>query len=259
MKASKLDFRIAHRVRKIVSNRRGIPGFKDFAASPQVAAQSAAAASSDLERLFFAHDGRLITKWPHYLPVYERFLAPYRGGQARMLEIGVFRGGSLQLWRKYLGAGVKLYGIDIDPTCAALADPPTQVRIGSQDDASFLRGVVSEMGGVDIVLDDGSHVGEHQLASFDALFPLLSDGGLYIIEDMHTAYWPVYKGGLGKRGTAVEFVKTMIDDMHGWYHSNRTRTPAKDQIGAIHVYDSITVIEKRRRQRPFHISVEGKS
>ena len=82
-----------------------------------------------------------------------------------------------------------IFGIDVDPKCAAF-DGTAVVRIGSQDDPKFLRDVAAEMKGIDVVLDDGSHVGRHQRASFDVLFPLLSDGGIYIIEDVCTSYWP---------------------------------------------------------------------
>ncbi len=69
-------------------------------------------------------------------------------------------------------------------------DAPNQVRIGSQDDPAFLRSVIDEMGSPDIILDDGSHVSDHQKISFETLWPLLKVGGLYVIEDLHTAYFP---------------------------------------------------------------------
>ena len=47
-----------------------------------------------------------------------------------------------------------IYGIDIDPACAAFDGIDAQVRIGSQADPDFLRRVVQEMGGVDVVLAD---------------------------------------------------------------------------------------------------------
>ena len=98
-----------------------------------------------------------------------------------MLEIGVAQGGSLALWRKFLGDEAVIFGIDIDPKCAAFDGSGGRVRIGSQDDPKFLRDVAAEMKGIDVVLDDGSHIGRHQRASFDVLFPLLSDGGIYIM------------------------------------------------------------------------------
>jgi len=84
-------------------------------------------------------------------------------------------------------------------------------RIGSQADPEFLASVVAEM---DIVIDDGSHVASHQLASFKALFPALSFGGVYICEDLHTAYWQDWDGGYKRHGTFVETIKDMIDNLH---------------------------------------------
>jgi len=168
-----------------------------------------------------------------------------------MLEIGVLEGGSLDLWRAYLGPSAVLFGIDIDPQCAAKVTPPSQVRIGSQDDPDFLREVISEMGEPDIILDDGSHVGRHQEASFRTLFPLLKNGGVYVIEDLHTAYWPgEWEGGYRRSGTAIEFVKQLIDDMHAWHHSKGETLASKAEIGNIHIADSIVFIEKCQVAHP---------
>ncbi len=173
-----------------------------------------------------------------------------------MLEIGVNHGGSLELWRKFFGPQATIFGIDISPECAERVTPPNQVRIGSQADPRFLRGVVEEMGPPDVVLDDGSHHASHQRISFDTLFPLLNDGGLYIIEDVHTSYFPGFsEGGYQRKGTAIEYAKQMIDDMHAWYHRHKAATPTQRLIKAIHFYDSLVVIEKAQIERPFHIQV----
>jgi Methyltransferase domain len=223
---------------------------------PSEAARLLAESKTDLGRMIFGHKGRIVHKWTHYPDIYERHLAGYRGSSFRMLEIGVFRGGSLELWREYFGSGATIYGIDINPECAAYVDAPNEVRIGSQDDPDFLTKVVTEMGGIDVVLDDGSHVASHQRASFATLFPLLNDGGLYIIEDLHTAYWPgPFEGGYRRSGTAIELVKSMIDDMHGWYHGKGSLVADCGEIDGIHIYDSMVIIEKKRRDAPQHIKV----
>lgn len=210
----------------------------------------------DFAHIFFGHEGRAAHKWLHYLDIYDRYISGFRGSNVKFLEIGVDEGGSLEVWRKYLGQQATIFGIDINPACANRVDAPNQCRIGSQDDPSFLHGVVEEMGGVDVVLDDGSHMVPHQVVSFAALFPLLSEGGLYLIEDMHTSYWPGrFRGGLKRNGTAIELVKEMIDDMHRWYHSQRR--PSHGSIGALHIYDSLAVIEKRALRQPGHIKVPG--
>ena len=246
-----LKFRATEKVRKIV----GLPSHKFdidmFELDPGEKARLSAAASDGISKLFFGHQGRIIHKWIHYLDIYQHHFAAYRNTPVKFLEIGVFKGGSLELWRNYFGLNATIFGIDIDPACATYVSPPNQVRIGSQDDANFLRSVVDEMGAPDIILDDGSHVGRHQRASFDALFPLLKDGGLYAIEDLHASYWPErWEGGHRRKGTMIEHIKDMIDDMHAWYHRKPVTTPARDHIRAMHIYDSIVVIEKQKIERP---------
>ena len=211
---------------------------------------------SELGKLFFGHQGRVMQKWIHYLDLYDVYLSPYRVGPVKMLEIGVNRGGSLQLWREYFGPEASIYGVDVNPQCAEFADAPTQVRIGSQADPEFLRSVVSEMGQPNIIIDDGSHVAKHQQVSFETLFPLLAPGGMYVIEDMHTAYWRgEWEGGYKRGGTAVELVKQLIDDMHGWWHRRSPRLAKREDIVAIHIHDSITFIEKGPRERPRHVRI----
>jgi hypothetical protein len=213
-------------------------------------------ASNDIERIIYSHQGRVIHKWTHYPEIYDRYFSRYRNTPVTMLEIGVFKGGSLELWRKYFGSAATIFGVDIDPACAEYVCAPNQVRIGSQADPDFLNAVIVEMGPPDIILDDGSHVGRHQEISFRTLFPSLKYGGLYIIEDLHTSYWGgAFEGGYKCKGSAIELVKQMIDDMHGWYHKHDTITPAKTDIGAIHMFDSIVIIEKAKRDAPFNIKV----
>ncbi|MEL7172002.1 MAG: class I SAM-dependent methyltransferase [Pseudomonadota bacterium] len=173
---------------------------------------------SELAQVFRAKQGNQVHKWHHYLEIYERHLGHLRGTEFKMLEIGVFRGGSLELWREYFGEKAIIYGIDIDPRCAAYDGKSGQVRIGSQDDPAFLARVVEEMGGVDVVIDDGSHDSRHITASFNVLFPRLSEGGIYIAEDLHCCYWPSFSGGYRWPWSFISVAKGLVDDMHHWYH-----------------------------------------
>ena len=140
----------------------------------------------DLLDIYTSVSGAQVHKWHHYLPLYERYFGPWRKPGVRFLEIGVSRGGSLVMWRRYFGPEAVIFGIDIDPSCAEFDGQAGQVRIGSQDDPAFLARVVREMGGVDVVLDDGSHQMAHVEASLQALFPKLSFGGVYMIEDLQS-------------------------------------------------------------------------
>ena len=209
---------------------------------------------SDIENLFWDHDGPVIHKWLHYLPIYEANFAPFRDQPIRMLEIGVSKGGSLSLWRKYFGPQATIFGIDIDPDCAAFDGLDGAVRIGSQTDRAFLEGVLGEMGGLDIVLDDGSHHSQHIRESLHILFPHLSVGGVYMIEDLHAAYWPSHGGGLRRKSSFMRDVADIIDDMHHWYHNGARRNEdVSKNVGAVHVYDSIVVLDKVENVRPSHV------
>jgi 23S rRNA U2552 (ribose-2'-O)-methylase RlmE/FtsJ len=207
----------------------------------------------ELERAFYQHDGRIITKWHHYLEVYERFLSPFKNRETiRLLEIGVDQGGSLQLWRKYLGKNAKIAGLDINPK-TEFSEENIRVFIGSQDDPLTLDRALEWLGGIDVVIDDGSHIVSHQMAALNYLFPRLSEGGLYICEDLHTNYWSEFEGGFRKRQTFIERMKRAVDDINQWHH----RFGAKDatlahKVFGIHFYDSMVVLEKRSIARPFH-------
>lgn len=211
----------------------------------------------DLVDIYATNTDASVHKWHHYIPLYDRYFAPFRGTPVRFLEIGVNHGGSLQVWRRFLGGKATIFGVDINPDCAQYDGQAGQVRIGSQADREFLNGVVDEMGGVDIVLDDGSHRMGHIEASLKALFPRLSMGGLYVIEDLHTSYFPKFGGGFSEKRNFFNFLRRMIDDMHHWYHSKKLRFPAMQAaFTGMHIHDSLVVLEKGEVHRPVHSRVK---
>ncbi|MCW5733908.1 MAG: hypothetical protein KIS73_07280 [Enhydrobacter sp.] len=210
-------------------------------------------ATCEIERLVDEHVGPRLDKWHQYLGIYDRFFAPFRQSAARVLELGVSHGGSLVLWRRYFGPDATIVGLDVDPRCATVGDGAARVVIGDQSDRALLRRIVEEMGGLDIVIDDGSHLLEDQRAALEALFPLLSENGLYVCEDLHTSYWPEFGGGYRRPGF-IELVKDLIDQMHGWYHSQKVGPDVTErEVFGLHVFDSIVVLEKRAIEPPYRV------
>jgi hypothetical protein len=205
----------------------------------------------DLLALYAGHSGAMVHKFHHYLPIYERYFGPYRGRPVKFLEIGVSKGGSLELWRRYFGPDAVIFGIDIDPACAQFDGQAASVRIGSQADPAFLNRVVDEMGGLDVVLDDGSHQMDHLRTSLLTLFPRLSVNGVYMVEDLQTAFWRRFGGGYRARKNFFNTVREITDDMHRWYHDKPVGLPQlKDVVTGIHVHEAIVVIDKGIVHRP---------
>jgi hypothetical protein len=220
-----------------------------------------ARAANAFEAIYYAHRGRLAYKWHHYLELYDRHLGRFRGRPVRILELGIHAGGSLQLWKAYFGAHAVIHGIDIDPACAQFAEPQIVPHIGDQADTGFLQQVIDQMGGIDVVIDDASHKGRDQIASFELLYPLIDPDGVYICEDTRSAYWRQYDGGYRKPGTFIEYAKRLVDRLHAWYIENeeiaRDESFARMTLG-ICFYDSMVVIEKRARSVPFQYTVGRK-
>lgn len=212
-----------------------------------------------------------IHKWLHYFPVYESALAAHRSRPIRMLEIGVARGGSLQMWRRYLPEAT-IVGIDIDQSCQQF-DAPAQavhVRIGSQADTAFLQRVIDEFGPFDVILDDGSHMTSHMVRTFQYLFPNgLASGGVYIVEDIQSNYWRDFRDS---SESFVDFTKRLIDAMHAHYPVAENleldfrfgdsrqlaefRVPlATTLLEKVEFYDSIAVFRRADGQRQVPVSV----
>lgn len=211
---------------------------------------------SELLDFFANNKGAIVHKWHHYIPLYDRYFSSFRGKKIRFLEIGVSNGGSLQMWRKYFGDDAIIFGIDINPECEKLNGLSGQVRIGSQTDKVFLESVIKEMGGVDIILDDGSHHMEHIPTTLKYLFPHLSYGGIYMIEDLHTAYWKSHGGGYRSKSNFFRTLMNLIDDMHHWYHTNKLKHAAiSNECSGIHIHDSIVVLDKNKVFKPVHSRV----
>ena len=167
-----------------------------------------------------------------------------------LLEIGCGQGGSLQMWKRYLGPHARIVGVDIDPRCAAFAEDQIEIRIGDQSNPAFLLKLIEEFGSFDIVVDDGSHMMAHVNSSFDILYPSLNRNGVYLVEDLHTAYWEEYGGGLHRKSTFIERCKDFIDFLNA-DHARGALDPGDFTRNTLsmHLYDSVAVFEKGRHTR----------
>jgi hypothetical protein len=212
---------------------------------------------------------RSVHKWHHYFDIYERHFARYRGRPMTLFEFGVFKGGSLELWKSYFGHAARIIGLDLNPDCAAYAGPGIDIRIGDQADRNFLRQVLAEFGPPDIVIDDGGHSMNQQITTFEVIYPAMSTSGIYLVEDTHTTFWGGEFDDRADGKTFLSFAFDRCQDLHGWTRDRAQferfgrppgeRTgPAPDvsdfcrSTGSISFYDSVVVFERRARPEPWH-------
>jgi hypothetical protein len=214
-------------------------------------------------------------KWTQYFAIYEAVFGSRRKEPFRILEIGILRGSSLRLWKRYFTHPETLIvGIDIEPQCMQFDAPADgiRVRIGSQADALFLKDVVEEFGPFDLIIDDGSHRSSHMIASFNHLYSEgLKDTGIYLVEDLHANYWSPWRDS---RRSFLDLCKELLELMHAHYQAAPSAafmiTKPSDQpmaalevplittmIQEIRFFDSIVAIYKTRRSYiPYSLFME---
>jgi hypothetical protein len=194
-------------------------------------------------------------KWGvhRYTPHYERHFAQLRDREMLVLELGIGGyarerqgGASLRMW-KWFFPRARVVGVDIEDK--SFVDEPRITSVqGSQTDRRLIRRIVKRFGSPTIVIDDGSHRPPHVIKSFQILFPMLEDGGLYVIEDIQTSYWPAWKGSLDldDPSTSMAMVKRLLDGLnHEEFLDEAYDASYTDlHVVAVHCYHNLVILEK---------------
>tara|TARA_Y100001935_G_scaffold34087_1_gene27299 strand:+ start:342 stop:1109 length:768 start_codon:yes stop_codon:yes gene_type:complete len=216
---------------------------------------------SQFERYFKRNSKNLIFKWSHYFEIYEKHFNRFKNKDIVLVEVGIYNGGSLQMWQDYFGSNARIYGIDIDERCKQFEQDNIKIFIGSQADREFLRDLKNKIPKIDILIDDGGHFMSQQIILFEELFDHMGEDGVYLCEDTHTSYMLKYGGGYKRNGTFIEYTKNLIDQLNA-YHSEQlkklTINKFTESVQSIHYYDKVFVIERRRKEKPLIISSGNK-
>jgi demethylmacrocin O-methyltransferase len=191
-----------------------------------------------------------------YGPYYDWHFRRLRRSQINVLEIGIggyanrrAGGSSLRLWKAYFKRA-QIFGID-------LADGRLheQARIktfqGDQGDRAFLQSVADRIGTLNIVIDDGSHLNEHVISTFETLFPRLAPDGIYVVEDTQASYWRGMGGDsmdFNNPGTSMGFFKRLVDGLNYQEFERDAYEPTyyDRNITQLHFYHNLIFIYKGR-------------
>lgn len=159
----------------------------------------------------------------NYCEKYEKYLPFDRLAKISILEIGVFNGESIKMWKEFYPNST-IVGLDIDPNCSQYenVEEGIFIEIGSQDDPEFLKRLTDKYGKFDLILDDGSHIQRHMIYSFEFLFDFVKNHGIYVLEDTCCSYWPNYGGSIDGKDTIVNYFKNLVDhvNFYGAYQKN---------------------------------------
>ena len=215
------------------------------------------------------HQGQLADKWESYLHIYSRVFAEYRRRSlTRILEIGVLNGGSLQIWSAYFGIGrAEVVGLDITKEICERLEPAEEtlgedISLECMDatEPSQMSSFSKEQEPFDIIIDDASHRSADIIKTFQLLFPLLSPGGTYSIEDLDESYqnWAPAGTRIATVHTAVSYFTRLIDLVNVFLLTTQNPLPSKlnqDEIyyclwlESVQFHDGIIILRKRQRPR----------
>ena len=189
-----------------------------------------------------------------YTQHYHTHFRKFKFKRIKLFEIGAGGyhhlnegGNSLRMWKRYFPFG-QIVSLDIYDK-SFVEERRIKIYQGSQTDEALLNRIVEERGVFDIIIDDGSHINEHIIQSFKILFPLLKTGGIYVIEDTETSYWPDYGGDssdLSNTATAMNFFKNLTDCLNYQEFLKENYTPSyfDKYISSIQFYHNLIFIFK---------------
>jgi hypothetical protein len=202
----------------------------------QKAEASCSSSTNPLWDYFQNHkEGHGIWKWEHYFDIYHRHFARFVGQKVNVLEIGVYSGGSLEMWRSYFGEKSHIYGVDIEEVCKVYENDHISIYIGDQADRTFWGTFRKTVQGIDILIDDGGHQPEQQQITLEEMLPYLRPGGVYLCEDVHGCFnrFSAFATGLVKGLNAMNCIS-----------APPLQVGFQQSINSIHFYPFLVVIEK---------------
>ncbi|MEZ6126253.1 MAG: hypothetical protein R3C49_24260 [Planctomycetaceae bacterium] len=222
---------------------RGLAFGERWQGIPQATSPNAPLPADDnpLWKYFCAHtEGHGIWKWTQYFDIYHRHLQRYRGTAVNLVEVGIYSGGSLQMWQSYFGDQVRIHGVDIEEACRCYESDRISVHIGDQEDRAFWADFRSKVTDVNVFIDDGGHTPDQQMVTLEEMLPVMPAGSVFICEDIHgiSNRFTSFACGLVTLLNAQNTVRGPIP--------HAAATPLQQSLCSIHFYPYVVVIEKNQ-------------
>ncbi len=179
-----------------------------------------------------------------YLRHYEQILNQSKIPTRVLLEVGVFNGWSLRMWQKFY-PDAKIIALDIDPNCLQYSNGNAQVEVCDQSDVEQLTNIARKHGPFDVVIDDGSHIWSHQILTFETIFPYVSPGGIFILEDIDTSFGKhISNYSQNSTLSAAQYITKIANYILASTAIDLTSEPDLRVRSFVHMIDSITFIRR---------------
>lgn len=151
-------------------------------------------------------------KYKNYFEIYDQLFSSYINKKIVFVEIGIFQGGSLQMWKRFFGNKARIIGIDVNPEAKRFEKDGFEVFIGDQSDPNFWRFFFETVGKVDIILDDGGHTNKQQIITATNCIKHMNDNGKLVFEDVHASYQKEFQNP--SIYSFINYCKKNIDDIN---------------------------------------------
>ena len=198
---------------------------------------------SNLSYTAFANSPHPSLKNTTYFEVYDTLFAKYVGQPITFVEIGIFNGGSLFMWRSFFGPQARIIGIDLNPNAKVWEKDGFEIFIGDQADPDFWADFNAKVGPVDIMLDDGGHTYTQQIVTTECVLDTIKDGGMLVVEDVHTSYMT----GFGEQKFSfVNYVSVWINKINSRF-GKFPKYQNDRRVWSVEVFDSIVAFKINRQ------------
>ena len=195
----------------------------------------------------FMKSNYLALKYKNYFNIYDNLFNKYRNKNITFIEIGIFSGGSLFMWRNFFGKRARIIGIDLNPDSKRFEKYGFEIFIGDQSRPDFWKKFFSKIGKADIILDDGGHTNYQQIITTNCCVPNIKDNGILVTEDVHTSFIK-NKWYNPSKYSYINYCKKLIDDINSRFPGLKKYNYSLNKyIYSIQSFESIISLKINRK------------
>ncbi|MFM8900433.1 MAG: hypothetical protein ACKOF9_10875 [Burkholderiales bacterium] len=188
-----------------------------------------------------------------YFPAYVEMFGHLVNRKCVFIETGILDGGSLFMWRKWLGPEARIIGIDLNPEAAKWRESGFEIFIGDQGDPEFWKATLREVGSFDALLDDGGHQSFQQIVTAIEAIKLANNDCVIAVEDTFTSFMKDFSAH--GSFSFLEYAKDATDILIGRSSEiYADRFPKKINTDAINEFRNVYSIQFYNGIVAFHVS-----